>query len=149
MIYSESGFYIRLRGVPNSERKLCTSDLDSVCIFDYHRHSYMHKNITDAQICIPFKEPRNRFPAGGPVRQPYLSYRPVKLHMLPESIPGRLKLVQIRASTLGQCVYESSVGNFSPAMGARNQVGIGLSYRPAGLCTLDTQFLESIPRPLA
>jgi hypothetical protein len=48
---------------------------------------------------------------------------------------------------------ETSVGNFSPAMGARNQVGIGLSYRPASLCSLATQcqtwFLESIPRPIA
>jgi hypothetical protein len=38
-------------------------------------------------------------------------------------------------------------------MGARNQVGIGLSYRPASLCNLATQFqtrfLESIPRPIA
>ncbi len=44
-------------------------------------------------------------------------------------------------------------GNFSPAMGARNQVSIGLSYRPASLCSLATQFqtrfLESIPRPIA
>jgi hypothetical protein len=43
----------------------------------------------------------------------------------------------------------SSVGNFSPA---RNQVGIGLSYRPASLCSLATQFqarlLESILRPV-
>ncbi len=41
----------------------------------------------------------------------------------------------------------------SPAIGARNQVGIGLSYRPASLCSLATQFqtrfLESIPRPTA
>jgi hypothetical protein len=46
-----------------------------------------------------------------------------------------------------------SVGNFSPAMGARNQVGIGLSYRPASQCSLATQFqtrfLELIPRPIA
>jgi hypothetical protein len=45
------------------------------------------------------------------------------------------------------------VGNLSPAMGARNQVGIGLSYRLASLCSLATQFptpfLESIPRPIA
>jgi hypothetical protein len=38
-------------------------------------------------------------------------------------------------------------------MGARHQVGIGLSYRPASLCSLATQsqtrFLESIPRPIA
>ncbi len=37
-------------------------------------------------------------------------------------------------------------------MGARNQLGIGLSYRAASLCSLATQFqtrfLESIPRPI-
>jgi hypothetical protein len=47
----------------------------------------------------------------------------------------------------------SCVGNLSSAMGARNQVGIGLSYRPASLFSLATQFqtwfLESIPRPIA
>ncbi len=44
-------------------------------------------------------------------------------------------------------------GNLSPAIGARNQAGIWLSYRPASLCNLatqfQTQFLESIPRPIA
>ncbi len=49
------------------------------------------------------------------------------------------------------CVF--SVGNFSPAMGTRNQVGIGLSYGPASMCSLATQFqtlfLESIRRPIA
>jgi hypothetical protein len=43
--------------------------------------------------------------------------------------------------------------HLSPDMGARNQVGIGLSYRHASLCSLATQFLtrflESIPRPIA
>ncbi len=38
-------------------------------------------------------------------------------------------------------------------MGARNQVGIGLSYRPASLCSLATQFqtwfLELIPHSIA
>ncbi len=38
-------------------------------------------------------------------------------------------------------------------MEARNQVGIGLSYRPASLRSLaiqfQTRFLESIPRPIA
>ncbi len=54
-----------------------------------------------------------------------------------------------------ECIYrrKNKVGNFSPAMGARNRVGIGLSYRPASLCSLATQFqtrlLESIPRPIA
>jgi hypothetical protein len=38
-------------------------------------------------------------------------------------------------------------------MGARKQLGIGLSYRPASLSSLathfQTRFLESIPRPIA
>jgi hypothetical protein len=38
-------------------------------------------------------------------------------------------------------------------MGARNHVGIGLSYRSTSLCSFTTQFqtrfLESIPRPIA
>ncbi len=36
-----------------------------------------------ARICRPFKDTRNRFPAW----QPYLSYRPARLHWLPESNP--------------------------------------------------------------
>ncbi len=52
-----------------------------------------------------------------------------------------------------KCVCNYGVGNLSPAMGARNQIGIGLSYRPASLCSLATQFqtrfLELIPRPIA
>ncbi len=48
--------------------------------------------------------------------------------------------------------HRTSVGNFSPAMGARNQVGIGLPYRPASQCILatqfQTQFLEFIPSPM-
>ncbi len=50
-------------------------------------------------------------------------------------------------------VLKSQHNSSIPAMGARNQVGIGLSYRPASLCSLATQlqtrFLESIPRPIA
>ena len=34
---------------------------------------------------------------GGPVRQPYLSYRPARLHRLVETTPGLLKRLQIRA----------------------------------------------------
>jgi hypothetical protein len=34
---------------------------------------------------------------GGPVRQPYLTYRPARLHKLAESIPGLYKRLQIRA----------------------------------------------------
>jgi hypothetical protein len=50
-----------------------------------------------ARICKPFKEPRSRFPAWGPVRQPYLSYRPAGLHRLVESIPGLHERLQVRA----------------------------------------------------
>jgi hypothetical protein len=53
----------------------------------------------------------------------------------------------------GLAVFANCVGNLRPTVGARNQVGIGLSYRPASLCSLATQFqtrfLESIPRPIA
>jgi hypothetical protein len=49
------------------------------------------------------------------------------------------------------CLY--CVGNFRPAMGARNQVGIRLSYRPASPSNLasqfQTRFLELIHRPIA
>ncbi len=41
---------------------------------------------TRARICKPFKEPKNRFPAGGPIRQPYLTYQPARLHRLAESV---------------------------------------------------------------
>ncbi len=34
---------------------------------------------------------------GGPVRQPFLMYRPARLNSLAESIPGLLKRLQIRA----------------------------------------------------
>ncbi len=50
-------------------------------------------------------------------------------------------------------LHKYSGSNFSPAMEARNQVGIGLSYRPASLCSMaiqfQTRFLELIPRPIA
>ncbi len=67
--------------------------------------STLHWTITRARICKPFKEPRNRFPASGPVRQPYLTYRPSRLHRLRgidslEPIPGLLKRLQIRAHRL-------------------------------------------------
>ncbi len=53
----------------------------------------------------------------------------------------------------GDSANENIVGYFSSALGARNLEGIGLSYRPASLCSLATQFqvrfLELIPRPIA
>jgi hypothetical protein len=61
-------------------------------------------------------------------------------------------LVLLVTQSLGRAhPVHNSVGHSSPAMGARNQVGIGL-YRPASLCRLSTKFqtrfLESIPRPI-
>ncbi len=59
--------------------------------------------VTRARICKPFKEPRNQFPAWwAGVRQPYLTYRPARLHRLAESIPGFLKHLQIRALVSGK-----------------------------------------------
>ncbi len=58
----------------------------------------------------------------------------------------------IYAKMLFPITWNFCVGNLISAIGARNQVGIGLSYRPAspcGLATLfQTRFLESIPRPI-
>ncbi len=50
-----------------------------------------------AWICEPFKEPKNRFQPGRPVRKPYLKYRPARLHRLAEPIPGLLNRFQIHA----------------------------------------------------
>ncbi len=38
---------------------------------------------------------------GGPVRQPYLTYRPARLNRMAESIPGLLKNLKIRAHKRG------------------------------------------------
>jgi hypothetical protein len=57
-----------------------------------------------ARICEPYKVPRNRFPPGGPVRQPYLTYRPAGLQVdgidSLELIHGLFKRLQIRARCL-------------------------------------------------
>jgi hypothetical protein len=54
-----------------------------------------------ARICKPYKEPGIDSQLGGSVRQPYLTYRPARLHRLAESIPctdhGLVKRLQIRA----------------------------------------------------
>ncbi len=58
-------------------------------------------------ICKPYKKSRNRFPAwraGSPVRQPYLSYRPVRLHRLAESIPRNWFLVTLNVYRYGLCI---------------------------------------------
>ncbi len=59
--------------------------------------------------------------------------------------------INFKESIPPACV--ACVGNFSPTMGARNQVGIGLLYRSSSLSSWPTQFqtrlLELIPRPMA
>jgi hypothetical protein len=49
-------------------------------------------------------------------------------------------LSMVHTGTPFPCTVVPCVGNLSPAKGARNQVGIGLSYWPASLCCLATQF---------
>jgi hypothetical protein len=64
--------------------------------------------------------------------------------MEPNHTTAEKALVSVNRSILSGAL--TCVGNLSPPMGARNKVGIGLSYRPASLCTLAPRFLESIPR---
>ncbi len=54
-------------------------------------------------ICRPFKDPRNGFPAWRMVQQPYLSYRPARLHKLVESIPRKWFLSSIYVYKNGLC----------------------------------------------
>jgi hypothetical protein len=51
-------------------------------------YTYVKTDIVRVRICKPFKEPGNDSQLGGTVRQPYLTYRPVRLHRLAESIPS-------------------------------------------------------------
>ncbi len=60
----------------------------------------------------------------------------------------------LQYSILSVCIPLLYTVNFATCVGnirAKNQVGIGMSYRPASLCSLATQFqtrfLELIPRP--
>jgi hypothetical protein len=71
----------------------------------------------------------------------------------PGQTPGSAALLLKEPQESIPPAYVACAGNLSPAVVARNQVGIGLSYRPASLCSLatrfQTRFLESIPRPIA
>jgi hypothetical protein len=63
------------------------------------------------RICRPFKEPRNRFPAWRPVRKPYLSYWPARLHRLTKSIPrnrflGPINVYKYGLSRKERILYE-------------------------------------------
>ncbi len=52
---------------------------------------------------LPLRSPGTDSQPGGPVRHPYLSHRPARLHRLAESIPGLLKRLQIRAQPNYHC----------------------------------------------
>ncbi len=58
---------------------------------------------TRIRICKPFKEPRSRYPASGSVRQPYLTYRPGRLHRLAESSPWNRFLGSLNVWNYGLC----------------------------------------------
>jgi hypothetical protein len=72
------------------------------------------------------------------------------------SIVAHTQIIAEREKDLSYLIFSfqlvACVGNLSPAMGARNQVGKGLSYRLASLCSFATQFqtrfLETIPHPV-
>ncbi len=53
-----------------------------------------------------FRRPGIDFQPGGPVRQPYFSYRPVRLHRLAKSIPGLHKRLQIRAQVYFRLLWQ-------------------------------------------
>jgi hypothetical protein len=79
--------------------------------------------------------------------------KPIKASDLPrhrndQQAESRLYFYFLKYS-FQHCSAHLCAGNLSSAMGARNQVGKGLSYWPASLCSLTTQFLESIPRTIA
>ncbi len=125
-----------------------------------------------ARICSHFQEPMNRFPAwraGTKTLFVALARQATKVGKInsSESIPGLHKRLQIRAlaaiSSLCHCVIflasficakhnryteytqlntMSCAGIFKLSRGARNRVGIGLSYRPARL----THQGELVPR---
>jgi hypothetical protein len=66
-------------------------------LLDYYRNPLGNR----ARICRPFKEPKNRFQALRAVRQPYLSYRPDRLHRLAKSIPQNRFLDSINVYKYG------------------------------------------------
>jgi hypothetical protein len=62
-----------------------------------------HSTGLRARICKPFKEPRIDSQPGGPVRQPYLFYRPARLHRLAESILRSRLLGSLNVYKYGLC----------------------------------------------
>ena len=90
-----------------------------------------------ARICKPFKKHGIDSQPGGPVRQPYLLYRLVRLHRLAESIPGLLKRLQIRA----QAKLASTIGSLESIPGLLKR----LQTRAQAKLASGIDSLESIP----
>ncbi len=67
----------------------------------------IYTQVIRARICKPFKGPGIDSQHGGPVRWPYLMYRPARSHRVAESIPGLLKRLQIRALKYKICVQNT------------------------------------------
>ncbi len=68
--------------------------------------------------------PRNDSQPAGPVRQPYLSYRPARLSRLSESIPRNRFLGSINVYKYGLCLFK-----FMNTGGVRGIVCVGLRIR--------------------
>ncbi len=59
--------------------------------------SLLVEGVSEPEFVNLLRSPGIDSQPGGPVRQPYLKYRPAWLHKLAESIPGLLKRLRIRA----------------------------------------------------
>ncbi len=90
-------------------------------------------------------EPRNRSQPGGPVQQPYLSYRPARLHSLAESIPRNRFLGSINVYKYGLSTITLSVpsphwlfknsSSDGPVRQTGNRSLCSLKVYEFGLCT--------------
>jgi hypothetical protein len=70
-------------------------------------------------ICKSFSEPRKRFPAWGPIKQPYLSY--TGIHSLAESIPRNQFLGSINVYKYGLWMHVGNHANPSVDRGHRRK----------------------------
>ncbi len=75
----------------------------------YLAHIVSHlMEITESEFVNLLRNPRIDSLSGGPVRQPYLTYRPARLHRLAESIPWPLKRLQIRALSCNLTIHKKT-----------------------------------------
>ncbi len=71
--------------------------------------SYLVSTNTEPVFVDPSRSPEIDSHPGGPVRQPYFSYRPVRLHRLAKSIPRNGLLVSINFYKYGLCIAGASL----------------------------------------